>query len=59
MKAIINSLLGIPLQVRSNMPGMNKEITQLEATILLPAVCIIFVVVIIASIAISVQKHKH
>ena len=59
MKAIINSLLGIPLQVHSNNPGMNKEITQLEVTILLPAVCIIFVVVIIAGIAISAQKHKH
>ncbi len=55
MKAVIMNLLGISLQ--ANMPDA-KNATQLESTILLPAICIILVLVVIASVAITVQKHK-
>lgn len=40
------------------MPGMNEGTAQIESSVLLPALCVILVLVIIASVAISVQKHK-
>ena len=56
MRAILNILPGISLQ--TEMPVGQKNIALLEGTILLPAICIIMILVVVAGIAITVQKHK-
>ncbi len=45
----------IPLQANTN---AEQNITFLDSTILIPAICGIVLVVMVAGIAVAVQKHK-
>lgn len=59
MKPVLNILLFIQLQ--SNAPQtdpVKQELSKLEGTILIPAFCIILIVVIVGSIVMTAQKHK-
>lgn len=52
-------LLGIPLQANSPVtPPIKDEISKLEGTILIPALCVILIIVIVGSIVMTAQKHK-
>lgn len=59
MKAVLNILLNIRLQANSPETGpVKQELSKLESTILIPAFCVVLIVVIIGSIAVAAQKHK-
>lgn len=49
-------ITGISLQ--SNLPTPEHHAAMLEGNILVPAICIIMVLVMVAGIVITVQKHK-
>jgi len=56
MGVLLHILPAIVLQ--SETPGANTNITMLEDSVLIPAICIIMMVVIVAGIVITSQKHK-
>ncbi len=51
----LSLISGISFQTNT---GVDKNITLLDATILIPSICAIMALVVVAGIAITVQKHK-
>jgi hypothetical protein len=56
MSTSLNILPNIALQ--ANTAATTTDMVKLEGTILIPSICIIMVVVMVAGIVITAQKHK-